>query len=360
MSRQRSSRAHNHFDALDGLRGVAALMVLLGHSSAMMLGNDDTFVFRKKLAVVFFFMLSGFVVTSAYEARIRRGYPIRDFLWRRAIRLFPMIAAGAVLSSIACLWFEPAYRHGWRGVAASIGALLCLPSPHAGFNGWTRFPINPPEWSLFYEIVAYVAFALVLVRLSGPVLLGVVGIALALFTVADLRHFPADMPFPLLSFGAIAAFGTGMLLFRLHHAQSLPDIPAPFAVLALVIVVMCVMPEQWGPWPNAVAFVVLCPLVMVSGVARGRGEATVVERTLGDLSFPLYIVHWPFLVVAHRIVQPRFGASAAIVCGMAAAIGAAWLLFRAWDDPVRRTLLALLAREKRRPDALPVAQRRVR
>ena len=352
----RSSRSNKHFDALDGLRGVAALMVVLGHSSAMMLGHDNAFVFRKKLAVIFFFMLSGFVVTSAYDALIRNGYPIGDFLLRRAIRLYPMIVAGAVLSSISCAFFEPAFRHSWRGLAASLGAILCLPSPHTNFNWWTRFPINPPEWSLFDEITLYIVFAFLLVRFSMPVLILVVVTAFAVYTAADLRSFPSDMPMASLWSGALSAFGIGMLLFRLHDAGSLPNVRPPFVVLGLVIVVMCVIPAWVGPMPDAIAFVILCPMVITAGAARGRGDATRAERLLGKLSFPLYIVHWPFLVVVHHVLQPSLGAATSIACAMALAISAAWCLSLLWDDPVRHRLLAALARQRERSGTLSVAE----
>ena len=338
------SRSNKHFDALDELRGVAAIMVLLGHASAVMLGPHHTFVHRKTLAVVFFFMLSGFVVASAYDGRLRRGYSVREFLVRRAIRLYPMIFAGTVLSTFACARFEPAFSHGWRGPAAAIAAMVGVPCPRTDFNAWTRFPIDPPEWSLFYEGLVYILFAFLLVRLSAAALLGLVAVALAIYTWADARYFLSEVPFPLLSCSAIAAFGIGVLLLRLHEAKQLPEIPLPFALLGAIIVLMCVVPARFGPLPNTMAFVVFCPLVIVSAASCGRRDATWSERTLGELSFPVYIVHWPFLTFAHRVLQPRLGAPAAIAGGMALAVIAGWTLFRLYDQPLRRRLISAFVR----------------
>src|SRR5688572_5964759 len=84
-----------HFETLDGLRGVAALAVLVAHASAILLG--ESVVPRQLLAVQFFFMLSGFVMAYSYEQKLLFGMPFRDFILRRVIRLYPMILLGALL-----------------------------------------------------------------------------------------------------------------------------------------------------------------------------------------------------------------------------------------------------------------------
>ena len=102
-----------HFDVLDGLRGVAALLVLLGHETAIVFGTSGSLAPRKELAVAFFFMLSGFVISSAYEDHLRRGMPATDFLARRVIRLYPLIALGIAVGSLAWIVEGARLRPSW-------------------------------------------------------------------------------------------------------------------------------------------------------------------------------------------------------------------------------------------------------
>ena len=92
-----------HYDLLDGLRGVAALIVIWYHvfegfafASA---GNIET-LNHGYLAVDFFFILSGFVIGYAYDDRWGKNFTMKDFFKRRLIRLHPMVIMGAVLGAI--------------------------------------------------------------------------------------------------------------------------------------------------------------------------------------------------------------------------------------------------------------------
>ena len=96
-----------HYDLLDGLRGVAALIVIWYHvfegfafASA---GNIET-LNHGYLAVDFFFILSGFVIGYAYDDRWGKNFTMKDFFKRRLIRLHPMVIMGAVLGSYYVLY----------------------------------------------------------------------------------------------------------------------------------------------------------------------------------------------------------------------------------------------------------------
>lgn len=94
-----------HYALLDGLRGVAALLVLWYHvhegfafaSGAPIIGSIN----YGYLAVDFFFMLSGFVIGYAYAARLHRSMSLGNFARRRLIRLHPMVVFGALLGVVA-------------------------------------------------------------------------------------------------------------------------------------------------------------------------------------------------------------------------------------------------------------------
>ena len=193
-----------HYDLLDGLRGVAALIVIWYHvfegfafASA---GNIET-LNHGYLAVDFFFILSGFVIGYAYDDRWGKNFTMKDFFKRRLIRLHPMVIMGAVLGAITfCI--QGCVQ--WDGTHVAISmimlSLLCtiffIPAmPGVGYevrgNG-EMFPLNGPCWSLFFEYIGNILYALFIRRLSNKalaVLVVMLGMALASFAVFNVSGY---------------------------------------------------------------------------------------------------------------------------------------------------------------------------
>ena len=193
-----------HYHLLDGLRGVAALMVIWYHvfeGYAFAGGTTiDTFN-HGYLAVDFFFILSGFVIGYAYDDRWGKNFPMKDFIKRRLIRLHPMVIMGAVVGAIT-FYIQGSVQ--WDGTHIGISmvmlSLLCtiffIPAmPGVGYevrgNG-EMFPLNGPCWSLFFEYIGNILYALFIRRLSNKALTIVVvllGVALASFAIFNVSGY---------------------------------------------------------------------------------------------------------------------------------------------------------------------------
>ena len=191
-----------HYELLDGLRGVAALLVVFYHIfeglSFAAGGTLITVINHGYLAVDFFFILSGFVIGYAYDDRLGKSMSLGNFFKRRLIRLHPMIVMGAVLGVIFYL-LQGSVQ--WDGTHISLSlvmlALLCamffiLAAPGACYdirgNG-EMFPLNGPSWSLFFEYIGNILYALFIHRLSNKMLalLTVLsGVGLAWFALFDV------------------------------------------------------------------------------------------------------------------------------------------------------------------------------
>jgi peptidoglycan/LPS O-acetylase OafA/YrhL len=157
------SDAKPHYEILDGLRGVAALLVLWYHvhegfsfasGSPIIEGINHGY-----LAVDFFFMLSGFVISYAYDDRLGKSLSLGGFFKRRLIRLHPMVVLGAIWGTV-CFLMQGSVQWDGTHVATSavMIALLCamffIPAaPQSCYevrgNG-ESFPLNGPAWSLFF------------------------------------------------------------------------------------------------------------------------------------------------------------------------------------------------------------------
>lgn len=123
-----------HYELLDGLRGVAALLVVWYHLfEAFATSPVDQRFNHGYLAVDFFFLLSGFVIGYAYDERWGRGLRMRDFIKRRLIRLHPMVVLGALLGA-AAFFVQGSVR--WNGEPSRPAWCLrhcsaaCCSSPH--------------------------------------------------------------------------------------------------------------------------------------------------------------------------------------------------------------------------------------
>ncbi|MBE7181447.1 MAG: acyltransferase, partial [Terriglobus roseus] len=209
------SKAHT-FATLDGLRGIAALAVILFHLPGML---GPVRLPHGYLAVDFFFLLSGFVLAYAYGERLDRGWRTRSFLLVRWIRLYPLYALAM------CLGFATAYLPvGLDGQLGSVRRMLArlafglLFVPSFASDMWL-FPLNFPSWSILLEGLGNVGHALFLRRRSSAVLLLIAAGAAAGVTWSALRvghmNFGAIRPIASLAvFRLVFGYVTGMLLFR--------------------------------------------------------------------------------------------------------------------------------------------------
>jgi len=177
MTTDTASPRHR-YEILDGLRGVAALLVIWYHVfEAFATSPVDQRFNHGYLAVDFFFVLSGFVIGHAYDSRWQRGMTAGRFIVRRIIRLQPMVIIGVMLGVVSFI-IQGCER--WDGTAVSTSAvivsfllgLFMLPAlpgtmPEVRGNG-EMFPLNGPSWSLFFEYIGSIGYALWLHRLSRP------------------------------------------------------------------------------------------------------------------------------------------------------------------------------------------------
>jgi peptidoglycan/LPS O-acetylase OafA/YrhL len=316
---------------LDGLRGVAALIVMFSHSTYMM--YQSAAAPRKGLAVGFFFMLSGFVLAHAYQSKLANGQSLRVFLLVRAVRLYPMIIAATMLSVVIRFLVDEQFKIDAAWLMASFAGLFGLPSPPIPHTV-SHFPLNPPEWSLFYELILSVLFGIVLYRLKSRSIAAITLAAMAGYTVLKA----IDAPFWLLvqSFGALWAFCIGILLLRLVTNGSLPKRGLPLLVLTIPLTAATLIPQSVGWWFDIAAVAVVFPAVILGGVCcRNTGMLT---RFLGDISYPLYILHWPIMLACNNVLTARIGSAASLAAVCIFSVTASWFALKVFDEPLRRWL----------------------
>lgn len=366
-----------HYELLDGLRGVAALMVLVYHIfegfafAGATNGVGDGIIRTLNhghIAVDFFFILSGFVISYAYDDRWLK-MSIGGFFKRRLIRLHPMLVMGAVIGAVA-FCFDGCMR--WDGSVTSIGwvmaalllTMFMIPAvPGAAYevrgNG-EMFPLNGPMWSLFFEYIGNIIYALIIRRLSTKVLAilaAILGVLHAYFFVGDLSGYDSvgvGWTIDAVNFwgGAVRMlfpFTVGMLLARKFRARS---VKGAFWICSALLIVIFSVPYFTSD--NVVSlnslYEVICiatvfPLIVWLG-ACGKSENKItsrINRFLGEISYPLYIVHYPIMYIFYKwlienqkyTLGETFGASLLVVV---LSILLAYACLKLYDIPVRRWL----------------------
>ena len=392
-----------HYALLDGLRGVAALLVLWHHvfeGYSFAGGGPILVVNHGYLAVDFFFILSGFVLSYAYDDRWGKSLTFGSFIKRRLIRLHPMVVMGAVLGAITFLLQGSVQWDGTR-VATSVVmwalliSMFMIPAVPGGLrevrgNG-EMFPLNGTNWSLFFEYIGNLLYALFIRRLSTRwirVLTVLLGIALAFFSLFDVSGYNQlgigwtldavnfvggllRMLFPftlgmLISREFREYDGAGAGLFRPLYIRG------SFWICTLVLVVLFHVPyieariplcaggtisgtgffaaANFGALSLNALFELFCimvvfPLLVVfaaSGSMEGRKSQNICNF-LGDISYPLYAVHYPFMYLFYAYLIKNQVYTFAETWPLALAVCAfsilvAWLSLRFYDIPLRRLL----------------------
>ena len=353
----RTTQGKEHYEVLDGLRGTAAIMVVLFHIMGMPIAwaDDGQWLHHAAMAVDFFFGLSGFVVAYAYDDRWGR-MSVGRFFAVRLIRLHPLVLLGALLGLISFLIdpFAVNQRLVPLPVVLRDFALACVLLPYAALpNRWTdTHSLNSPSWSLLQEYIANIAYALVLRRLGTRVLGLVVALAALtlLWVLWQTNHIDVGSDWTTVWMGPARmafSFTMGLLLYRLR--DGLPKLRLGWIPLSAILVVVFASPMVPDSLPHgngifeAAAVILLFPAIILCGAHSDIGQIEMaVCKFAGRISYPLYILHYPFLLIYMNYALFRKPSAASIhlaaVGSFLLVIAVSVLALKFYDEPIRRWL----------------------
>jgi peptidoglycan/LPS O-acetylase OafA/YrhL len=363
-----------HYEILDGLRGVAALLVVAFHLFETYSGGAATQIINHGyLAVDFFFVLSGFVIGYAYDDRWG-NMSLKNFFKRRITRLHPMVIMGSLIGA-AFFYLADSTAFPLIGqtpwcqmLLMLLMALLMIPSVSAiDIRGWgENYPLNGPTWSLFLEYIANILYATVIRHFSKTVLAIFVAVAafLTLNLTMDWNIFGLlgnrpDRAYTVIGGWAVdspeAFVGVSRLLYpffmglMLSRINRLIKLRAGFWWCSLLIAAVLVMPRlSTEGWVNglyeSLSILILFPLIVSIGAgSSATGRSAAFCHLLGQLSYPLYIVHYPlvYLQIAWASSHPDAptGEIVTLSAGVyIASIALAYACLKLYDLPVRHWL----------------------
>lgn len=363
-----------HYALLDGLRGVAAMLVVWYHvfEGFQFAGNKPVidFINHGYLAVDFFFMLSGFVIGYAYDDRWGKSLTMGGFFRRRLIRLHPMVMLGALIGTVSFLLTG---MERWDGTHSTLLltliALVCswlmipaLPGMQRDVRGnGEMFPLNGPCWSLFFEYIGNILYAIIIRRLSTRALAWLTALlccALTWFAVTNQSGYGSigvgwTIDTTNLLGGTLrmlCPLTIGMLMSRVF--KPIKNVRGAFWAYSLILIGIFHVPFVDGGSPmslngifEAVCIIGVFPIIVWLGASGTTTDNTSrrICRFLGDISFPLYIIHYPLMYAFYMWLIKTglytFSETWSIaISTMACSICIAWLSLRFYDEPVRKWL----------------------
>lgn len=384
------------YEILDGLRGVAAMMVVIFHLFETY-AHGQQHINHGYLAVDFFFVLSGFVIGYAYDDRWGK-MTTWGFFKRRLTRLHPMVIMGTVIG--ACLFFYGAAAFPkimetplWKYLVCFVMGLFMIPcGPKMDIRGWAETnSFNGPNWTLTLEYIGNILYAFIFRRLPTVVLCVLCGCA-AFLTLDLTLGWDVFNVFPVHEItrpdGAVMTFGgpqyhvkggwsltsdqiyigftrllypflCGLIISRIlpkHRTEANPSgspihIRGGFWLAALILVVIFSIPCIGGDdgVPNglyqAACILLVFPLVVLLGAGSQTTHpvSTKICKFLGDISYPLYITHYPLIYAQMGFARSHPDAPLWMVIAVSAgvfffSILLAYGMFKMYDEPVREWL----------------------
>jgi peptidoglycan/LPS O-acetylase OafA/YrhL len=319
------------YPLMDGLRGLAAIAVLLHHIGP--LAGCIQLVPFGFLAVDLFFVMSGFVIALTYESRLGVNLSWRRFAILRIFRLYPVLALSVVLAVL----IHPSVA-GPDAAISAMRALFLVPD----FSAAALFPINAVLWSLFYELLLNLGHAAAARRLTLTGVLVVTGICGGAYAFSIWYYHGAGLGWGGSTFIAGFAragwgYGAGVALARTSLRP-----PAGWSWIILAGVLLLLFAPNFGFTALRVLMTVFVtfPLACVAAASVTEERENPLATWLGGLSYPLYGVHLPLI----NAVASTFGPMS-IVQWLAVAAGItlfAALLELIYDAPLRRLFKRVL------------------
>ncbi|MBS7253887.1 acyltransferase family protein [Flavobacterium branchiicola] len=339
-----------HFEILDGLRGIAALAVVIFHFMEwIFIDPSQNFIGHGFLAVDFFFCLSGFVIGYAYDDRIAK-MGLRKFFIARIIRLHPLVVAGSILGLLAFL-FDPFGGHlelysTGKIILAFICSLFMIPLPVIADRGFNLFSFNAPAWSLFWEYVANIAYAFILYRVKRNYLL--ILTILSAFAICYVGYNSGNLvggwSGPTFWDGCARisySFLAGLLIYRFNW---IIKNNLGFISLSALLVLAFIMPfSEWNWITEPLVVLFYFPLLIALGAGAVLKPAFKKACIFsGNISYPLYMTHYVVLwMFGNYITNNKPDATQLtliVVPSVILLVGFAYLVMVVYDIPVRKYL----------------------
>lgn len=334
-----------HFPILDGLRGTAAILVVVFHLfEAVYPDMSEHPMHHGYLAVDFFYLLSGFVVGYAYDDRWGK-MTLKEFFRIRLIRLHPLVILSVAIGAIA-FWFDP-FKTGEpvsidKLVLTMIIGFTLLPSPDV--RGWGEtHSLNGPCWSLLQEYIANIIYGMFGRKMTKTVLWIIViisGIALTVTAVWN-GHLGTGWAYKNIWIATVRMmfpFFAGLLLYR---SGKLFRIPMAYVVCSLALIILFFVPySSFNGWYEAACIIIVFPIVVAAGAGGEiKGRWAKVCNFSGAISYPIYIIHYPFIYIYTEWIYLKKPASSEIIL---VAVGLfvffillSWAALKLYDEPVR-------------------------
>ncbi len=365
-----------HYELLDGLRGVAAVLVLFYHifegfSFAEITNEAGNGIIKTlnhgHIAVDFFFILSGFVISYAYDDRWK-SMGTWQFFKRRLIRLHPMLLMGAIIGTIAFAfvgfekWDGNTAPTGWV-MTAMLLTMFMIPAvpgvPYEVRGNGEMFPLNGPAWSLFFEYIGNILYALIIRRLSTKMLAlltVILGCLHAWFFIGNISGYDmigVGWTIDKVNFWGgfirmLFPFTMGMLMARTFKPRR---VKGAFWVCSAMLIALFSVPYI-APVNNIslnslyefICIATIFPFIVWLGACGSYGaKGTRINKVLGEISYPLYIVHYPIMYLFYAWLIENGYYTLRDCWGMAllvvvSSIVLAFLCLKLYDEPVRRWL----------------------
>ena len=347
---------HSHFGALDAMRGLAAGIVVLYHLGHWL--GIPWLAVNGRLAVDFFFCLSGFVISLAYGKSEARELTFAAFARIRMIRLVPMIWLGCLLSA-AYLTSRVTLR-GETNLYGSLNlafVLNMLSLPFFGapteVGGPQVFPLNGPQYSLLLEILVNLIWFPFRERSS---IVTATVTSMFCFSIIGMVGLGGDTTETFLSGlpRVAASFSAGVLIYHLRNRHPTLFVGqaglACFIVASLIFVGILFIPSVLTRSGEIVTVMFIAPSIVFfgSGVAvpsSAAGSCFV----LGEISYPVYALQYPLFCWINGAVKSAklsgFIVESAFF-GFAVIFGS-WAALYLIDRPIRRFLTSLSYRKPR-------------
>ncbi len=375
-----------HYELLDGLRGVAAILVLFYHifegfSFAEVTNKAGSGLIstlnHAHIAVDFFFILSGFVISYAYDDRWK-AMSTRQFFKRRLIRLHPMLIMGALIGTAAFAFtgfekWDGSHTPAEWAMTALLLTMFMIPAlpglPYEVRGNGEMFPLNGPAWSLFFEYIGNILYAILIRRLSTKMLtvvtvaLGAVHAWFFIGNVSGYDNIGVGWTIDEVNFWGgfvrmLFPFSVGMLLARKFKPRK---VKGAFWLCSIMLITLFAVPYIASPSARIslnsvyefICIAAIFPFIVWLGACgTSTGITSKINRALGEISYPLYIVHYPLMYIFYAwLIENRvytLGQSWSVALAVvASSLILAVLCLKLYDEPVRRWLAKNLMKKSK-------------